>query len=389
MKNKIKILEGSRAIAEAVALCQPEVISAFPITPQTHIVEDLAKLISENKLTAIYERAESETAAASIMLGASAAGVRAYTATSSQGLLHMIEVIYNMSGMRLPGVLTLANRAISAPINIWNDHSDAMAMRDAGWIMLFAENSQEAVDMHFWAFKIGEKVNIPVCVNVDGFSLTHTTEPVYLPSKQEAKGYLKKRVAGSNSLDTTAPISLGLLYGPDKYQDERLKLHNDLNQSKKVIESCAEDYYKQVDTQGLTNYNKKTNNAWWEYYGPQTAKTLIVVLGSTAGTFKTAIDLYNKKNRDQVALLKLKLFRPLPIEGLAKIINHKKHCLVIDRALALGANPPLYSDIKAIAKTSVNLTSVVTGLGGKDITVDLALKAIKLTRSKNKKIITL
>ncbi len=210
-----QILEGSRAIALTIKNIKPGVISAYPITPQTHIVEDLAQFKANGEADYEYVRAESEFAAASIVEGASATGVRVYTATSSQGLLLMNEVIYNIAGMRLPVVLTCANRAVSAPINIWNDQQDAMSVRDAGWIMLFAENAQEAVIQHVLAYKIAEKLKLPVMVNVDGYVLTHTYEPVIIPTASQIRKFLPDyKPALGEYLDPKKPITFGAFAAP-------------------------------------------------------------------------------------------------------------------------------------------------------------------------------
>ncbi|MCX6746496.1 MAG: pyruvate ferredoxin oxidoreductase, partial [Candidatus Parcubacteria bacterium] len=189
-KAEKQILEGSHAVAEIVRRLRPAVVSAYPITPQTHIVEDLAKMKAEGLADFEYINAESEFAAASIVLGASATGVRTYTATSSQGLLLMTEVLFNIAGLRLPVVITCANRAVSSPINIWNDQQDSVTIRDAGWLQLYAETNQEAVDLHVLGFKLAESLLLPVMVNMDGFTLTHTYEPVEIPSENLIKKYL-------------------------------------------------------------------------------------------------------------------------------------------------------------------------------------------------------
>jgi pyruvate ferredoxin oxidoreductase alpha subunit len=186
----LKQIEGSHAVAECVAKCRPNVISAYPITPQTHIVEELASIVGRGDLDAEYVNVESEFSAASVVLGASAAGARAYSATTSQGLLLMSEVIYCIAGMRLPIVFTIANRAISAPLSIWNDQQDSMALRDAGWIQLHAEDNQEATDLHIQAFKIAEETHLPVMVCMDGFILTHAFEPVDVPDQKEVDNFL-------------------------------------------------------------------------------------------------------------------------------------------------------------------------------------------------------
>src|SRR4030042_4183448 len=248
-----QILEGSRAIAETVNLCKPDVVSAYPITPQTHIVEDLAKFKADGRADYEYVRAESEFAAASIVLGASAAGSRVYTATSSQGILLMAEVIYNIAGMRLPIVMTCANRAVSAPINIWNDHQDAMAVRDAGWIMLFAETVQEAVDMHVMAYKIAETVRLPVMVNMDGFILTHTYEPVEIPSAALVKKFIGKyQPPKGEYLDVKNPCTLGAFASPADYQGIRQELQDDLVESGMVIDEVSTEYYKII--QGIKKF---------------------------------------------------------------------------------------------------------------------------------------
>ncbi|MBI2459273.1 MAG: pyruvate ferredoxin oxidoreductase, partial [Parcubacteria group bacterium] len=236
MNNKQQILEGSNAIAQTIRNIKPAVISAYPITPQTHIVEDLAKFKADGQADYEYVRAESEFAAASIVLGASATGVRAYSATSSQGLLLMTEVIYNIAGMRLPVVMTCANRAVSAPINIWNDQEDVMAIRDAGWILLFAENHQEAVNQHIMAFKIAEQLKLPVMVNVDGYVITHTYEPVIIPEAEQIKKYLPDyQPEPGQYLDPANPATLGALVAPAHYMEIRQELHDDLTASLKII----------------------------------------------------------------------------------------------------------------------------------------------------------
>src|SRR3984957_7494129 len=187
----LRQIEGSRAVAEATAFCRPQVFSAYPITPQTHIVEGLGELVKAGELTGCeFINVESEFAALSLAIGASATGARSYTATASQGLLFMAEAVYNTSGLGLPIVMTIGNRAIGAPINIWNDHSDSMALRDAGWIQLFAETNQEAADLHMLAFGLAEELSCPVMVCMDGFILTHAYERVDMPTQQQVDAYL-------------------------------------------------------------------------------------------------------------------------------------------------------------------------------------------------------
>src|SRR5690348_10324638 len=208
-------LEGSRAVAEAVARCRPQVVPAYPISPQTHIVEALAEMVAGGSLTRCeFVTVESEFGAMSLAIGASAAGARTYTATASQGLLFMAEALYNASGLGLPIVMTVANRAIGAPINIWNDHSDTMSQRDCGWLQLYAQDNQEALDLHLQAFRIAEVVSLPVMVCMDGFILTHASERLTIPSQDQADRFLPA-YEPRQVLDPDAPVSIGAMVGPE------------------------------------------------------------------------------------------------------------------------------------------------------------------------------
>ena len=223
MKQQI---EGSQAVAEAVALSRPEVMACYPISPQTHIVETLSQKVQAGEIGSCqFLNVESEFAALSVLIGASAMGARTYTATSSQGLLFMAEAVYNAAGLGLPIVMTIANRAIGAPINIWNDHSDSMAMRDAGWIQLFAENNQEALDLHIQAFRLAEELSCPVMVCMDGYILTHAFEPVDLPTQEQVDRYLP-RYEPVQVLDPADPVSIGAMVGPDAFTEVRYLAHH-------------------------------------------------------------------------------------------------------------------------------------------------------------------
>src|SRR6188472_1583034 len=221
----LKQTEGSHAVAEAVALCRPQVICAYPITPQTHIVEGLGEMVKTGELANCeFINVESEFAALSVAIGASAAGVRTYTATSSQGLLFMAEAVYNAAGLGLPIVMTIGNRAIGAPINIWNDHSDSMAMRDAGWIQLFAETNQEALDLHIQAFRLAEELSCPVMVCMDGFILTHAYDRVDVPTQAEVDAFLPP-FEPRQVLDPSDPVSIGAMVGPEAFTEVRYLAH--------------------------------------------------------------------------------------------------------------------------------------------------------------------
>jgi pyruvate ferredoxin oxidoreductase alpha subunit len=377
------ILEGSRVIAETIKRCQPQVISAYPITPQTHIVEDLAKFKADGKTNYKYVRAESEFAAASIVVGAAAAGIRSYTATSSQGLLLMAEVLFNIAGMRLPIVMTCANRAVSAPINIWGDQQDSITVRDSGWIMLYAENNQEACDIHIQAFRIAESLRLPVMINIDGFVMTHTFETIDLPEEPDIVKFVGKyKPKKETYLDTKNPVSLGCFAPPSCYMGIRKQLQDDLNMSTKVIASIAKEYAEK-----FKNYNidKSCPNGLFEQYNTRNADTVLVTMGSVAGTIKDAIDKLNKNKKTKVGLVKLRCFRPFPDNELIKAIKNAKYVGVVEKCLSLGSEGILAGEIKraAYGKLKNKIQSFVVGLGGRDVTRDMIKKIIQQTQEKN------
>src|SRR5215204_1062606 len=221
----LKQIEGSRAMAEGIALCRPEVICAYPITPQTHIVEGLGEMVRTGELeNCEFINVESEFGALSVAIGASAAGARTYTATASQGLLFMAEAVYNASGLGLPIVMTVANRAIGSPINIWNDHSDSMSQRDSGWIQLYAESNQEAIDLHVQAFRLAEEIALPVMVCMDGFILTHAHERLEVPEQEQVDAFLPP-FSPHQVLDPDDPVTIGAMVGPEAFMEVRYLMH--------------------------------------------------------------------------------------------------------------------------------------------------------------------
>lgn len=389
-----QILEGSQAIAQTIKNIKPDVISAYPITPQTHIVEDLAKFKADGKANYAYVRAESEFAAASIVEGASATGARVYTATSSQGLLLMTEVLFNIAGMRLPVVLTCANRGVSAPITIWNDHQDSMTVRDSGWIMLFAENHQEAVNQHIMAYKIAETTKLPVMVNVDGFVLTHTYEPVDIPSQAQIKKYLPNyKPKTGEYLDPKNPVTMGSFASPAYYMEIREELHNDLLKSEKLINKEYNKYHKTIKNKDMVLPAFKQvrhdiqyttiDNGLIEYTGPKNPKVIIVAMGSVIGTIKNAVRcqqksaLLSKGLCQKIGVLKIKTFRPFPADEINKIIKKTKYVAVMEKAISLGHMGPLASEIKAVNKDKTKkIQSFIVGLGGRDITEKMISKII-------------
>ncbi len=359
--NKKQLLEGSRAIALTIKNIEPQVVAAYPITPQTHIVEDLAKFKADNIGKYEYVLAESEFAAASIVLGASASGVRVYSATSSQGLLLMAEVLFNISGLRMPVVMTIANRAIGAPINIWNDHSDIMAMRDCGAIILFASNHQEAVNLHIIAYKVAEKLRIPVLVNVDGFILTHSYDSVIIPEKTLIKKYLKTYKPEKNTyLDPKSPITIGAFFTPNDFWLERKKLHEDILSAKQEIKRAYQDFNK------LFKIANISSNGLLEYHGPKNARKIIIALGSITGTIKEVL-----KKHKKTALISLQSYRPFPSEDIQKLCQRAEEIIVIDRAISPGAlGGPLLLDVKSTLQNN-NIYNYLLGLGGKDVSEEI------------------
>jgi pyruvate ferredoxin oxidoreductase alpha subunit len=375
------ILEGSRAIAQTVRNCQPDVVSAYPITPQTHIVEDLAKFKSDG---ASYEyiRAESEFAAASVVAGASATGVRVYTSTSSQGLLLMTEIIFNIAGSRLPVVMTCANRAVSGPINIWNDQQDSITVRDAGWIMLYAETNQEAVDLHIQAYKIAETTMIPVMINIDGFVLTHTFEPIDIISPKEIEKFIGKyRPKAGTYLDPKNPISIGCFVSPNAYLEIREQLHQDVLTSKKVIVDTAKKFNQTF--RRCNQIDLSCQNGLFEEYQTAGAQTILITMGSLAGTMKDAIDQHNEKNKAKVGLIKIRCFRPFPEAELVKALSKAKYIGVVEKCVSLGRGGILAGEVKSMGygKLKAKISEFIVGLGGRDITVNTILSIIKNSSS--------
>jgi len=359
----LKQIEGSQAVADVVALCRPNVISAYPITPQTHIVEDLSVIVGQGKLDAEFVNVESEFTAASVVLGASAAGARTYTATSSQGLLLMAEVIYCIAGMRLPIVLTCANRAISAPLSIWNDQQDSMAVRDAGWIQLFAEDNQEAADLHIQAYKIAEQTFLPVMVCMDGFILTHAFEPVDIPEQKEVDDFLPP-FKPRHIVDPRWPRGIGLYADPRFYMETRYILHRAMEKSEKTIKEVSADFAKTFG---------RDSGGFIKTYKLKEADVAIVSMGSVVGTIKDLIDQLEEKGK-KVGLLQICSYRPFPRQEIYNVLKDKMNIVVLEKCISLGRGGILASDIRwsfpRAEKKDRNISSFIAGLGGRNITVD-------------------
>lgn len=355
----LKQMEGSKAVAEAIALCRPEVICAYPISPQTHIVEALGETVKSGALTNCeFINVESEFAAMSVAIGASAAGARAYTATASQGLLFMVEAVYNASGLGLPIVMTVANRAIGAPINIWNDHSDSLSQRDSGWMQLFAETNQEALDLHIQAFKLAEELSLPVMVCMDGFILTHAYERVDIPTQQQVDAFLPPYVP-RQVLDPREPVSIGAMVGPEAFMEVRYLAHAKQMQALERIPQLAEEF-KQVfgrDSGGLTHT-----------YRAEDAETMVVAMGSVLGTIKDTIDEM-RDDGHKIGVLGITSYRPFPLAEVRAALQNAKRVVVLEKSLAVGIGGILSTDVRmALSGIHLHGYTVVAGLGGRAIT---------------------
>jgi pyruvate ferredoxin oxidoreductase alpha subunit len=359
----LKQIEGSHAVAECVAKCRPNVISAYPITPQTHIVEELASIVGRGDLDAEYVNVESEFSAASVVLGASAAGARAYSATTSQGLLLMSEVIYCIAGMRLPIVFTIANRAISAPLSIWNDQQDSMALRDAGWIQLHAEDNQEATDLHIQAFKIAEETHLPVMVCMDGFILTHAFEPVDVPDQKEVDNFLPP-FRPTNIVDPRWPRGIGLFADPRFYMETRYILHRAMEKSQETIKKVSEDFAKAFG---------RDSGGFIKTYKLEDADVVIISMGSIVGTIKDLIDQLEEEGK-KVGLLQICSYRPFPRREIYNSLKDKMNIVVVEKSISLGRGGILASDVRwsfpRAEKKDRNISSFIAGLGGRNITKD-------------------
>jgi pyruvate ferredoxin oxidoreductase alpha subunit len=352
-------LEGSRAVALTVARCRPEVVCAYPISPQTHIVEALAELVRSGELTPCeYLNVESEFAAMSVAIGASATGARAYTATASQGLLFMAEALYNASGLGLPIVMTVANRAIGAPINIWNDHSDAMSQRDSGWIQLYAQSNQEAADLHIVAFRLAEQLSTPVMVCMDGFVLTHAVEEVELAEPSQVDAYLPP-YDPRQVLDPAHPVSIGAMVGPEAFLEVRYLAHRTQLRALDVIPALAAEFGEVFGRPGPGLVSP---------YRTEDADLVVIALGSVLGTVQDLVDAL-RADGVRIGALGITAFRPFPVAAVRAALTYGQRLVVLERAFSVGGGGIVTPDVTAaVSGLDCPLTTVVAGLGGRPVT---------------------
>jgi pyruvate ferredoxin oxidoreductase alpha subunit len=352
-------VEGSQAVADAIALCRPDVICAYPISPQTHIVERLSAIVKKGELGRCqYINVESEFAAMSVAIGAAATGARTYTATASQGLLYMVEAVYNAAGLGLPIVMTVANRAIGAPINIWNDHSDSMSQRDSGWIQLYAESNQEALDLHIQAYKLAEQLSLPVMVCMDGFILTHAYERIDLPDQEQVDSFLPP-FEPRQVLDPDDPVTIGAMVGPEAFSEVKYLMHAKQMQALDVIPVIADEFEKAFE---------RPSGGLVRGYRSDDAETIVVALGSVLGTIEDVIDEMRDEGHS-IGALGIKCFRPWPADEVRAAVEHAKRVIVLEKAFAVGAGGIVGQNTRlALTGLPIEVNDVVAGLGGRAIT---------------------
>jgi len=362
LRSTLSLLTGAEATAIAVKQVNPDVFPVYPITPQTPIIQNFAQFVADGQASSEIINVESEHSAMSAAVAAALAGARTMTATSSQGLALMVEIVYLASSLRAPVVMAVGNRALSGPINIHADHSDAMLARDTGWVQLFAENAQEAYDLMLLAPRLAEhpQILLPVMVGMDGFTITHSAEPVALLEDSQVRRWVGEYRMPYPLLDTKNPVTLGPFAMPDSYFELRYQIEQALGRVPQVLDSLTGEYARLSQRE----YSPV------EAYRLEDAQRAMVVIGSTAGTAKDVVDKLREQG-EKVGLLKLRLFRPFPAQILRDTLARIPRVAVLDRAMSLGAFPPLFTEVSAaLYGSSVQLQSYVYGLGGREIYTD-------------------
>lgn len=367
--DNILVVEGSEAVGQAIKACNPQVISAYPISPQTHIVETLAQMIADGDLNAQYVRVESEFSAASVVAGASAAGSRSYTVSSSQGLLLMTEVIYASAGMRLPFVLTGVNRSISAPINIQVDHQDTISLRDSGIIQFYVESVQEAYDMHLAAFKIAEdpQIMLPVMICMDGWVLTHSYERVHFLDQKIVDDFLPP-YQPANYLNPKDPKTWGSYAEADVLMELKYAIHKAMTDGIQKIKHILKS---------LSTITGRSNSGLVEAYQTDGAEIILVAMGSMVGTIKDAIDELRSIGK-KVGLIKIRCYRPFPFEDIWEVIKNAELVCVLDASFSMGSEGPISMDLKAKVCGGIMrpyIVNFIIGLGGREININ-TIKAL-------------
>ncbi len=373
-KREVLGMTGDEVAAYAMKQINPDVVAAYPITPQTEIVMNFSQYVADGVVQTEFVPVESEHSAMSATVGASAAGARAMTATSSQGLALMWEILYIASALRLPIVMPVVNRALSGNINIHCDHSDAMGARDSGWIQIFSENVQEVYDNIIQAVRIAEGAFLPVMVNQDGFIISHAMEPVEVLSDEEVQQFIGERKHPYRLLEGVdgKPFTVGPLDFFDYYFEHKRSQIEAMKNAKSVIEEIAQEYARLTGRKyGL-----------YEYYGSDNPELIIVTMGSSAGTSRTVVEALNRQG-EKIALLKLRVFRPFPYEEVEAVLKNARIVAVFDRAVSYGAHAPLYGEILGSMYYSDSkpfVVSFIYGLGGRDFLPSHVEEAIAKAR---------
>ncbi len=375
-KHKRVALEVSLAISEAVKLLDVDVISAYPITPQTHIVEGLAEMVNNGELDAEFIPVESEHTAMSACVGAAAVGARAFTATNSQGLALMSEILYIASGLRLPIVMVVVNRSLSAPLSIWGDHSDIMANRDIGWIQFFAENGQEALDLVVIAYRVAEdeRVVLPAVINIDGFTLSHVIEPVLVPDQRSVLEFAPHRVH-QITMDPDKPVMMGPVGIPEIYTEAKKAQNVALVSSRAVIDEAFDEFGRV--------FGRRYRAV--ESYRADGAEIVLVTMGGISETAMTAVDRMRRRGQ-KVGLIRLRVWRPFPFEDIRDALLEARAVAVLDRALSFGGcGGPVASEIRSAlyntkAKRKPPVYSFIGALSGRDFTSDEFVRLVDRVR---------
>ena len=355
------VIEASEAVALGVKLSRVKVCPMYPITPSTHIPERVSDYIFDGEMDAQMIHVESEHSAASALIGSILAGSRSFTATSSNGFELMYEILPILSGMRLPAVMAVANRTVAAPINIWNDHSDSMSARDQGWIQLYVESSQECVDTIIQCYKIAEdkKVLLPAMMCLDGFSLSHVYENVDLPGQKKVDSFLPSFKI-EDKLDVKAPKTFGPIGFPDTFMELKKQQQDSMSNALEVIKKANKDYAKE--------FGRGYGDGLIELFEMDDAEYAILALGTICGTAKAKARALRAKGK-KVGVIRLRSFRPFPVEALKKAVKNLKGLAVLDRHISLGAKGPVFTEVNSIIP-EINVFGYIAGLGGRDVTLE-------------------
>lgn len=369
-----KVMKGNEAAAWAAKLAKPKVVAAFPITPSTLVPEKISEFVADGEMDAEFIKVESEHSAISACVGASAAGVRTFTATASQGLALMHEVLFIAAGMRLPIVMAIGNRALSAPINIWNDWQDTISERDTGWMQFYAENNQEALDLILIAFKVAEdeRVLLPAMVGFDAFILTHTVEPVEIPDQEVVDEFLGEYVPKHAYLDPARPITQGALGFPAHYMEARYTVWEAMENARKVIKEVFDEFEKKFGRRYHMIEEYKTDDA----------EIILLTMGSLAGTLKEFVD---KKREEGVKIgaAKMTVYRPFPIEEIRALAKKAKVLAILEKDISFGIGGAVFADTSRALineKEKPIILDFILGLGGRDVTFENLEEIVEISK---------